>query len=1308
MADRPDLTAAEPLAAALVRLVTDRVLLGTGFVLPGNLIATCAHVVADDVMADFPLLGTSGFAVEVVELDETNDVAILRLLDPPEGVRPAPVRLDTEVLGHRFRVPGFTAAEPEGVWAEGKLTGHQGSGRVQMAVDPHHERIASGFSGAPVWDEQLRGVVGMVVTRSGNTDTTAHLVPMGFFRERVDSEHNPYLGLKPFQEADADRFHGRDDEIAELLGLLEQQDMVAVAGPSGSGKSSLVRAGLLPRLRRTGAVVVELGADDPVEDLAAGGTVLLLDQFEEEVVADPDAARDKLERIIQQIAAHPRRPGEAAPLRVVLTLRSRSLDDLITPDTAKQLNQAVWLLKPMRPEKRREAILRPAESGGLAFEVGLPESILHDSPPGHGTLALLSEVLQQLWQHRQGVWLTHAAYQQLGRVPGALSKRADDVLASLRPGGLSQARRLLTRLTRYDGEGGYARRNAQLADLDPALQEIAHELAAKRLLVIQDEHVNLTHQALIDHWPTLREWLTEDADFLAWHAKLQDLHDSGGLLRDAPLAEAETWLRQRPQDIPEVQRQFIRQSTATQRRDRTRWRTITAVSVTLMLVAAVLAGVVFRNNVELDARIRLINAADLAEASNSATESNPSEALQFALAAWQEEPDSIEALGALLQQRLYWHGVDRVLTEPPLRGVAETLASANGRVVIFVPENPADQVVVWSDLLTANASHRQIPTSQGAQFALTQEGRLLAQYDPDQGLLLWDLTSASDPMVLHPPVESDPNAISFSANSRFLALPAFPDGSPRTILLWDLQDIRSIPEPARYAYDGANPSEALYPSPDGRSVVVIEQSGTMPNSNQGYTAFARDLATGNEIRRSEQAESSDIELLDDGLQVATCADGGLNIRDSFTGAVTYTRTGDCNLLLDASRQFLLFNDNPNGVGISTAVQWRTGAESNFSESVVPRSWDVTPAPLLVPNQDGSLSSVSVRNGAVQVSSIPVGAKRAEVQQVRSDLLAQSPDGKSWVAYGYAPSGLAEDQGEIVLLDSRGVPVRRTNVPAYPQAVAFDASGERVLVVIDARMFIYRTDDLVLERDVALPVPPGRRADEGTSSNAYVRAIPGGPVLVSNLGVVSSWNVRTGVQTRPPLTAASAAGEPLSSGPQIELRPGHPEQVVSQSDSGLSVWDLGTGEQLRTYPVPGSRFVVSTDGAVAAVADDIHGSIAVVDLESDAVPQSLPAQTSQLIGIAGRYLFAEEGTAGVQVWDWRESRKLTTVDLDTNYEAQAVEGNAYLPDRRPGNHERIPLDPETWFYDLCRISDRDFTPQERASLPDGVSDEPPCR
>ncbi|MGP4015546.1 nSTAND1 domain-containing NTPase [Saccharopolyspora sp. 5N708] len=1302
--------AADPLDPAVVRLRDGPHVLGAGFLIAPEVIATCAHVLegASEPVADFPLLGSADHPVEVLEQNGELDVAILRLTDPPPGALPVPARITGAVRDHRFRTFGFPHDLPDGIWVTGRLLGAQGAGRIQMAVDPDHWRIEPGFSGAPVWDEELAGVVGMVVTTTARSGTTAHLVPTTALGDAWTAPaRNPYRGLRPFREEDAELFHGRDADIAHLFQLAARQDIVAVAGPSGSGKSSLVRAGLLPRLKQAGADVVDLGLTDDIP--TTPGTVLVLDQFEEAVIANPAAAREKLAAVGRAVAAQPRRPGEPAPLRAVLTLRSRSLDDLISRETVAELNRAVWFLEPMSREQLAAAIEEPAASvGGLAFESGLVQRILDDTADEPSTLPLVSLVLDQLWQHRHGGWLTHEAYERMGRVPGALRNAADEALRSLKPRQREGARRLLTRLTRHDGEGGYARRSAQLTDLEPELRETAHDLAAKRLLVVHEQRVNLTHQALIDQWPTLREWLTEDADFLAWQAKLIDLHDSGGLLRDVPLAEAEAWLHQRPQDIPDVQRQFIRRSTATQRRDRTRWRTITAVSVTLMLVAAVLAGVAIESNGDLHAQIRMINAADLSEASDNATEANPSEALQFALAAWREEPESVEALGALLQQRLYWRGVDRVLTEPPLRGVGEMLASANGQVVVFVPENPADQVVVWWDLLTANTSHRLIPTSEGARFALTQDGRRLAQYLPDEGVLLWDLTSVGEPMVLHPPLESSLDKISFSANGRFLALA--PYAAPaRTVLLWDLRDIRSIPEPAEYEYGGITSFDALYPSPDGRSLVVIQSSGTTDSGASGHTAFARDLATGSEIRRSEQTESSDIELLDGGLQVATCTASGLDIRDSFTGALTYTRTGDCNLFLDASRQFLLFNDNPNGVGISTAVQWRTGAEANLSESVAPRSWDGTIPPLLVPNQDGSLSSISVRNGAVQVSSIP-GGERAEVQRVRNDLMAQSPDGKFWAAYGYAPSGLAEDQGEIVLLDSRGVAVRRTNAPAYPQAVAFDSTGERVLVVVGARMFIYRTDDLMLERDVVLPVPLERRADEESSGDASVRAVPGGPVLVSNLGMLSSWDIRTGVQTRPALpTVAPVAWLALTGGPQIELRPRHPEQVVSQSDSGLSVWDLHTGKRLSTYSVPGSQFVVSTDGAVAAVADEDRGSIAVVDLGSERVLRSLPAQTSQLIGISGTYLFAEEGMgADIQIWDWDKNRKMATAELDTNYEAQTVEGNAYLPDRRPGYHERIPLDPETWFRDLCRISDRGFTPQELASLPAGVSTEPPCR
>lgn len=1286
-----DLTAAEPLAASLVRLVAGGSLLGTGFVLPGDRVATCAHVVEgfDGVTAEFPLVDGSSSAVEVDSLDTDQDIAVLRLLDPPAGTRPAPVRLERSLLDHRFRVLGCTPAHPEGVWVSGVLAGTQGGNRVQMSVDAHHEQIVQGFSGAPVWDRELGGVVGMVVTRSGSNEATAHLLPIAVLREWVDSDHNPYRGLETFRESDADRFHGRDAEVAELLEVLERQRMVAISGPSGSGKSSLVRAGLIPRLRQAGTEVVEPGED---ESLPTRG-VLFLDQFEEEVVADRTAARAKLERIVQHIAEH--------PLRVVLTLRSRSLDELVTPDTAQQLGQAVWLLKPMRPEQLRQAIEVPAERAGLAFEAGLPEAIVHDCPPGQ--LALLSTVLDQLWQNRHGVWLTHEAYQELGRVTGALAHRADDVLDGLGTEGLRRARRLLTSLTRPDGDTGHVRRSVLWADLEPELRELASEFAGQRLVVVHDGRVELPHQALIDHWPTLRSWLDDDADFLAWQAKLHDLKNSGAQLTGPLLAEATTWVARRNSDVPESLRDYIHTAERTHRRTQRRWRTTTAVVSVLALVSAVLTGVVLTNNLELDGRLRQINAGRLVQEADRAGENNPSQALQLALAAWREDPDSAQAWGALFQQRLYWSGVDRLASHPSLVDVDEMVASSDGQVVAVKPRSADRDVTVWWGLFGPAPRHAEIPTNVDTLVALRQDGTMLATEDDEHGVRVWDLDHPEEPVISDPRIGAW--ELRFSANGRFLMAM---DGENAAIVLWDLDDPTA--PPVQHPWSDPTFDES-YPGPDGRSLVTTEEVEA-PDGYTEHVAVVRDLASGAELRRSPGAVISSFGLVDGGTKAAVCAGGALTIHDLFSGEVSgpystdpavlvepYSNYEECSFSVDASGQYLLFG--------SAVMRWRTGTWLS-TDSTVPTVDTISGDPhTLVRDAGGPLDVIFLRNDAVQLRTVPTSPPLSPRRQVNSTTTARAPGGQLWATYVHGPSGTPEDpRAQIALIDAQGRILQHVPCPNYPHALAFDATGEHVIVVDGYDLRIYRTAGLVLEHEARLPAP-GWEADEGrTVGEASVTSAPDGTLLISHRGLLSSWDPWTGVQTAPPLPLVDP-GVHVVFGPEVVLRPGH-DQVLVNHD-GVEVWNLRARKRLhrfeiRTLEPP----VVSPDGRVAAVADMDDTAISLFDLTTMEPLPPLTAVDQDPIGMMGDYLFAR-GESELYVWQWRERVQVTSLDLHNNWQPQSIEEDGFVLDDRPLHRELVPYDPQVWFDDLCRISDREYTPQEKALLERlGVDDTPPCR
>jgi len=234
---------------------------GAGFLVAPRLVLTCAHVVgeATEVALDFPLLAPGREqAAQIVHRDPERDVAVLR----PEGLPPeaAPVRLVTpqETWGHPFRAFGFPVGHPGGVWAGGELRAPIGdTGWLQIEdVKGTGYFVQPGFSGGPVWDEEVHGVVGMVVTaerdpgvRAAFCIPAAHLIQVWpELKERAISP-NPYRGLFYFREQDVPFFFGREAFGERLLAEVERHPLTAVVGPSGSGKSLVVLAGLLPRIR---------------------------------------------------------------------------------------------------------------------------------------------------------------------------------------------------------------------------------------------------------------------------------------------------------------------------------------------------------------------------------------------------------------------------------------------------------------------------------------------------------------------------------------------------------------------------------------------------------------------------------------------------------------------------------------------------------------------------------------------------------------------------------------------------------------------------------------------------------------------------------------------------------------------------------------------------------------------------------------------------------------------------------------------------------------------------------------------------
>lgn len=452
----------------------------------------------------------------------------------------------------------------------------------------------------------------------------------------------PYRGLLYFREEDAPFFFGREAAITQLKSAVQQHNLVAVVGASGSGKSSVVRAGLVPELRksrdRVWEVVTVLPTDRPIHALAAilmpllepdmtetdrlielnklaeallsqaiklrevvdrvlakqPGTdrlLLIADQWEElfTLCKDDRARRCFIDNILEATAA--------TKLSVVLTLRGDFFGRAITDyrPLSDRVQGAQVNLGPMKREELRLAIEEPAKKGGLTFEAGLVDLMLEQASDEPGHLPLLEFVLRQLWTQRRGRELHHEAYRAMGQLEGAIAAKADSIYSGLSPEDKRRVQQIFLRLVR-PGEGeADTRRRATSSELGEEAQGLVKTLADERLVVTSrmagsvEDTVEVSHEALVRHWSPLKDWVEADRQFLLWQQRLNVMRkewESGQrstdlLLRGLPLREAMDWLTKKSEYFSAEERQFVRDS-----KNRAQWNRLGAGAIAgLVLIA---------------------------------------------------------------------------------------------------------------------------------------------------------------------------------------------------------------------------------------------------------------------------------------------------------------------------------------------------------------------------------------------------------------------------------------------------------------------------------------------------------------------------------------------------------------------------------------------------------------------------------------------------------------------------------------------------------------------------------------------------
>ena len=461
-------------------------------------------------------------------------------------------------------------------------------------------RAASGWAQAQA-AARLEATVGRTATERGElrareAEVAAGVADLQVARERsrlyvleepIDPsapEVCPFRGLAPFDSAHAEYFFGRERLVAALAARLVGSTLMAVVGPSGSGKSSVVRAGLLPSLA-DGALpgserwpqvlmrpgerpLAELGravarvapgegerdGDDPLAGSLASlrpdeRLVLAVDQLEEIFTA----CRDEAERaaFAEALAAL----ADDADQRVVVVLairgdfcgRCAEYAALSEPMSANTM-----FVGPMRRDELRRAIELPARRTGLRVEPRLVSALIGEVADEPGGLPLLSTTLVELWEERSGRTLHRASYDASGGVSGAVARLAERAYRRLSAPQRERARAILLRLTDAE-QPAPVRRRVPLSELEAERdEETARALAVlteSRLVTVDEGSVEVAHEALLREWPRLRAWLAEDAEGRRLHQHL--IHAAGEwqgsgrdpaeLYRGARLASALDW-----------------------------------------------------------------------------------------------------------------------------------------------------------------------------------------------------------------------------------------------------------------------------------------------------------------------------------------------------------------------------------------------------------------------------------------------------------------------------------------------------------------------------------------------------------------------------------------------------------------------------------------------------------------------------------------------------------------------------------------------------------------------------------------------
>jgi WD40 repeat protein/transcriptional regulator with XRE-family HTH domain len=1083
-----------------------------------------------------------------------------------------------------------------------------------------------------------------------------------------DDSPAPYRGLARFEAADEGVYFGRDELLAQLIARVRTHRLIALVGASGSGKSSLLRAGLIPALQREGSLdcrptgirILTPGAQPLSAHGAAmtsapehGETVVILDQFEELFTLCSDRAERTafLDRLLT--ATEP-----MGGLRVVIAVRADFFGRCAEhPQLAAALRDATLLVGPMGPSELRDAIVKPATAEGLIVERELTAKIIEDVGGRPGGLPLMSHALLETWRRRKGRALTLASYQAAGGVEGAIARTAEDLYTGLPAPEARHARRILLRLI-APGEGTQdTRRPACRAELDaessPVVADILERLVKARLVTVDGSTVDLAHEALIAAWPRLQGWVDAARERIrlrhqlgeaarAWHSLSRD---QGALYRGARLSAAEEAFAApgRAEDLNSLEQEFL--FTSMTARDRERFAAARtsrrlrrfAATLSVLLVVALTATLAAwkqhraseRRRDQASAAQQIAASRQLAARSAALLADAPDLAMLLAVQAYRIRPTE-EAVSSLYSAAAL--PLRHRLTGP--RGVVGAVAfSPDGRSVVAGDSN--GRLRRWD---TATGRVRTVyPALAGAVAGLAYrpDDRLLA-VDSAHGTLrvgtavvtrkVWTVQGHAT----HPgPVAVSPDGRSVAASSS--------DGHVR---LWNTSTgtVR-----ASFSVSGPRVTSVAFSS-NGRLLAICDSAGTVR---------VRDLihSTTRVIRQEGAGPVQSMAFSPDSRLLAVGDLGGqVQLSDVTQGVLRARFTGH-----DGPVRAVAFS--PDGRLVATGSDDRTV-----------RLWDTTTgrSQAVLTGHLGSVSSVAFSPDG---STLATGSRDRTVRLW--DLARQTPDHRRTGAATLSSMAFTDDGGTLATGDVSGT-VR-----------LWDTAGERSRSTRSAgpgtaSSLIRRPDGRTM---AALISGDGRSVHIWDAHTRALRTVvrrrplsdtvlatalsPDGRVLVTG-GTGSRmrlWDVATGKGR----TVFAAQADVVVS---LALSPDGHTFASAGADGKLQLWDLISGARLAVLTDPAVSLAFSPDGRTL-LAGHSNGTVRLWDLATRTVRATLsgrPQAVSAMAVSPDQHTLVAGNTDGtLQRWKLALPRPLQAIDMicdALHRDLTQLERLQYLPIQSP--------------------------------------------